>query len=134
MSAYARRMNRRILLLVVAAFLLVLGAAHAATAPTTTANKVSALDQARIDAAKKAYSLYEIQFTAGLVTTDTLFTWSRRWYEAEHDAGVKTAGADYYARSTKIQALVAKRVATGTASTADGAAADYFVAEASLWK
>jgi hypothetical protein len=132
-----RRTNswqRSTIVLLLAGLLAVLGTAHAATPATPTATKVGALDQARIDAAKKAYTLYEVQFTSGTATTDTLFTWSRRWYEAEHDAGIKTAGADHLARVTKIQALVAKKVTMGMASTADGAAADYFVAEAQLWK
>jgi hypothetical protein len=127
-------MNRRTLALVFALLLVVFGSAHAATTPTPATTKVSTLDQARIDAAKKAYALYEVQYASGTATVDALFLWSRHWYEAEHEAGIKTAGADHLARVTKIQALVAKKVATGMASSADTAAADYYVAEANVWK
>ena len=128
-------MSRRTLAFLLVALMAILGTAQAATTPNAaTTTKVGALDQARIDAAKKAYTIYEAQYAAGVATSDALFTWSRNWYQAEHDAGLKSAGADYLARATKIQALVSKRIATGTATQADAAAADYYVAEAQLWK
>jgi hypothetical protein len=129
-------MKRRTLALLLATLLVVFGTAQAAptSTATTTATKVSALDQARIDAAKKTYTLYETQFGAGSATVETLFVWSRRWYEAEHDAGIKSAGADHLARVTKLRALVAAKYANGSASSSDLAAADYWVAEANLWK
>src|SRR5690348_5261063 len=103
-------MTRRTLALCLAGLLALLGTAHAGPTPNAPTTKVSTLDQARIDAAKKTYTLYEAQFSAGMVNVDTMFLWSRHWYEAEHDAGVKTAGADHLARVSKLQALVAKKL------------------------
>lgn len=132
--AILSRMSRRTLALVFAFALAILGTAHAASGPNGTKTAISTADQARIDAAKKAYGLFEIQLNAGATTVDTVYLWSRRWYDAERDAGVKTAGADHFARMTKLKTLVAANVSSGTASSAETASVDYYVAEATLWK
>ena len=111
----------------------VFGIAHAGPTPTTTSS-IAPTQQARIDAAKKAYTLLETEIAAGIASREDLYTWSRHLYDAEHDAGVKTAGADHFARMKKLQAATAVAYKGAAVSARQMAAVDYYVAEAEVWK
>ena len=124
---------RRAIIASLLSSLMVLGVAQAGPTPSTTTS-IAPAHQARIDAAKKTYALLETEIAAGIGGRDELYAWSRHLYEAERDAGVKTAGADHLARMKKLQALTAVAYKGATISARQMAAVDYYVAEAELWK
>lgn len=89
-----------------------------------------ASQKARVDAAQKAYGLAEAQHQAGTATVEAVYTWSRRWAEAQRASGVGAAMADHGKRMKSLEAAVKAKVGAGAASALDAQAAAYFVAEA----
>jgi hypothetical protein len=122
------RMRRTIVVLS-----LCLAAAVAQAAPSTpTQPPATSLDKARVDAASKAYTLYESQFRAGISTAEAVYEWSRRWCEADGCA-TKLVLEGHFQRMKSLEALVSAKYAGGMANGGDKAAAEYYRVEADLW-
>jgi hypothetical protein len=114
-----------------ALILLVLLATTALADPTP-----DQLAKDRLDAASKVYTHAEQLYKNGLINIDALMTWSIRWVDAALDApkpNAKTILADHLQRMQDAEALVAKRVAAGAASSVDSEIAAYCRLEAQLW-
>jgi hypothetical protein len=94
----------------------------------------SAREQARTAAASSAYAAYAAQLKAGTVTADTVYVWSVRWLESEKKTKTAPSAAqDHLARMRLLATEVKSRVAGGLATSAEGKAAAYYVAEAEVW-
>jgi hypothetical protein len=122
------RMRRSILVL---SLCLAAAAAHAAPSNPTQPPQTT-LDKARIDAAKKAHTAFELQFKAGTSTAESVYEWSRRWCEAEGCATAPVLEA-HFQRMKALEALVAAKYAGGMANAGDKAGAEYYRVEAELW-
>lgn len=79
-------------------------------------------------AAERAFKLHQAGFQTGTVPLDQVYEWSKRWRDA--DKSNKDAAKAHLARMKALEADVLKRVAAGTLSSADEAAAAFYVAEA----
>jgi len=107
--------------------------AHADPHPTR-----AQLGSARVDAAAHAYALAEAAWRAGRAPLDRVYTWSRRWLDAQrdqplHGKALRAALADHLTRMQAVAAEVDRRVSAGAASADEKADAAYYVAEATLW-
>lgn len=94
----------------------------------------SQLVAARADAASKAYGAHEALHKTGRATSEMVYAWSVRWFEAQGGAKGGAAPADRHLRRMQaLEATVKGQGASGLASGADVAGAAYYRAEAELW-
>src|SRR2546421_10222987 len=78
-------------------------------------SELQTLRARRLDLAAKAYADALARLKAGTGTVETAFVWSKRWAEAERDAGdPKSAVTRELDRAKLLEGLVRERVATGT--------------------
>jgi len=128
-----RPVTNRVLLL---CCLVPIAAATASTAWTApkqgkraAGEETASLKQARVVAAAEAYALYAAHYKSGGAALDSVYAWSSRWRDALGKAGNEAHLKRMRALTTEVQA----KHAAGMATSADLAAARYYVAEAELW-
>jgi len=83
----------------------------------------------RAAAAQQAFKLHEAALQGGGSSAEDVYTWSRRWLDAER-ATNGSAAKDHLTRMKSLDAAVQKSVSAGSATRADGAACAFYVAEA----
>ncbi len=92
-----------------------------------------------LELAQKTYRLDLERMRVGqTVEPEHLYRWSRRWLDAQRDVAANpgervTAYAEHLKRMESVAAMVRAQVQAGKATAADGAAADYYRAQAELW-
>lgn len=103
--------------------------------PVAAAPDAKQLASDRVTAATKVYTGTLAFLKSGRATSESVYTWSVRWLDAELANGkpAKQAFADHLVRMTSLESDLAKAVQAGTASTLDGDAAAYFKLEAEIW-
>jgi hypothetical protein len=93
--------------------------------------------RAKLAAARQMYEITTAKH--GVPPMEGLYTWSRRWMEAERDAAADDAGRRaavdaHAARMKSLAERAAKAFDAGRLSAADACAPRYYAAEAEQWR
>jgi len=108
----------------------------AAAARVGADSSVAAARKARVDAAAKVVALVEAQYKTGQADAERVYVWSVRWCDAQRDAKgnlPQAAAQEHLKRMTALEALAQQRYASGSASAAEKAMAEFYRAEAEDW-
>lgn len=104
------------------------GAAWAETSQRSSPQTLSA-------AAGRAFAAARAGYEAGSETLEVVYTWSRRWLDAQRRArptALQAAGREHRARMVEVCALAERRVVVGAADVSAREACAYYLAEADL--
>ncbi|HJZ58680.1 MAG TPA: efflux RND transporter periplasmic adaptor subunit [Gemmataceae bacterium] len=96
------------------------------------------LAKAKRETAGAAYKATFKAFQDGRADTEKVYLWSRRWMEAEQDAGEKKADRiaaveAHLDRMKELRKLAEARYQAGQSTHADVLGVDFYLAEARLW-
>jgi hypothetical protein len=88
--------------------------------------------EAREAAAAAMYPQVLVQVSAGVATLDQVWTWSRRWYEAQRDRKDPRAAQAHQDRMKALADKVTQRVSAGLEPGSDRTAMDWYLADAAV--
>jgi hypothetical protein len=99
---------------------------------------VADLMKAKADTARRAYEASVAALATGKADAERVYLWSHRLLEAQQDSSDKKADRlaaleGHLARMKDLRKLTEERYKQGVAIQADALAADYYIAEATLW-
>lgn len=104
-------------------------AAPLAFEATRSADAAPAAASARATAAAASFKLHSTEFAAGTGRLEDVYTWSRRWFEAER-ATNPAAAKDHLARMKALDSTVKTRASAGMSSASETSDSAFYVAEA----
>jgi hypothetical protein len=127
--------------LIIFGMVAIIASAEFATAPHLLGQEadIKKLNEARVEAAKKAHALaIDLYKSGNELKPEEVYTWSVRWLKAQQDLDGKesdrlVALKDHFQRMKDLGKLVEAMVKAGVSGTRDSAAAQYYVAEAEVW-
>jgi hypothetical protein len=91
--------------------------------------------QTLVAAAQRAFTAARARFEAGSETLEAVYTWSRRWLEAQRrlqPAAARAAAREHRSRMTELCAQATQRVDAGLLDASAREACAYYLAEAEL--
>jgi hypothetical protein len=84
----------------------------------------------RLDVAQRGYDVSKASWKAGATDFTQVATWSKRLWEAQREADLATADADYVARMRELEAQAVTRIKAGAANQLEGLNAAWLRGEA----